>query len=188
MKLLPWNGVIRQHRRAGPRDRDRRPRAKLNPLCEALDDRRMLSTVAAVLSVPPAPAVATATATLNALNPTAFAQFQTDLAKAESQSRVTSAQVRKLARDEKIIDQTIESYSPDANTTSTVVNEVQTDVDNAFLETDVTGSLMGPGTAGIESAIGPGASGRAHLVFRHPRYDRSNESGRPGGRGHVSVQ
>ena len=109
----------------------------LSPSCEALGNRQLLSTMAAppaVLPVPAASAVATAAATLNELDPTAFAQFQTDLAKAESQSRVSLAQVKKLARYEKIIDQTIESYSPNANTMAIVLNTVQTDVDNAFLE------------------------------------------------------
>jgi hypothetical protein len=106
--------------------------------CSTLEGRQLLSTVAgarAVLPVPSATAVETVAATLNALNPTAFARFQSDLTQAESHSRVTSAQVRELARDEKIIDQAIESAGLDANTTSTVLNQVQTDIDDAFLET-----------------------------------------------------
>jgi hypothetical protein len=64
-----------------------------------------VAAVPAVFPVPPATALANPAATLNDLNPSALAQYQTDLAKAESQSRVTSAEARKLARDEKIIDQ-----------------------------------------------------------------------------------
>ena len=122
---------------SGPRDASRRSCVAPSPSCEALGNRQLLSTMAAppaVLPVPAASAVATAAATLNELDPTALAKFQTDLAKAESQSRVSLAQVKKLARYEKIIDQTIESYSPNANTMAIVLNTVQTDVDNAFLE------------------------------------------------------
>jgi hypothetical protein len=143
MNLLPWNGVIRRCRPGAPRDGGRRPVARRKPLCEALDNRRLLSTVAALVPGPSAAAVESAAETLNALDPTAFVQFQSDLASAESQSRVTSAEVRKLTRDEKIIDQTIESYSPDANTASTVLDAVQTDVDNAFVQGTLPASSWG---------------------------------------------
>ena len=143
MNVLPWNGDFCMRRHRDPQDARRRSLVKLSPSCEALGDRQLLSTLAAssaLLSVPAATAVATAAATLNQSDTTAFAQFQTALAKAESQSRVTLAQVKKLARYEKIIDQTIESYSPNANTTSTVLNQVQTDVDNAFVESTLPAS------------------------------------------------
>ena len=139
MKLLPWNRLICQRRCGGRQNEGRRSFAKRYLLLEPLGDRRLLSTMAA-LPVPSAPAVATAAATLNAVNPTAFGQFQVDLSKAESQSRVTSADVRNLARDEKILDRTIESYSPDANTTPALLNVVGTDVDNSFLESTLPAS------------------------------------------------
>jgi hypothetical protein len=156
MKLLLWSRVIGLRRRGAPRNGGRRPIATRNLLCEVLDERRLLSTMAAtaaVLPVPTATAVAAAEATLNALNPTAFAQFQTDLAKAEGQSRVTSADVRKLARDEKIIDQTIESYSPDAKTTSTLLSQVQTDVDGAFLENTLAASSWAQEQQGLSQLL-----------------------------------
>jgi hypothetical protein len=143
MNFLPRNGHLHLRRHSGPRDASRRSRVTLRPLCEALGNRQLLSTMAAtpaVLPVPAASAVATAAATLNQSDPTAFAQLQTELSKAESQSRVTLVEVKKLARYEKIIDQTIESYSPNANTTSTVLNQVQTDVDNAFVENTLPAS------------------------------------------------
>jgi hypothetical protein len=143
MNLLPWNGIDPLSRRGSRRDAGGRAIVKLKPTCECLDGRQLLSTVAAakaVLPVPSANAVANATATLNAVSPTAFAKFQSDLVDAEGQSRVTSADGRTLVRDEKIIDLTIESGGLDSSTTSTVVNQVQTDVDNAFLETTLPAS------------------------------------------------
>jgi hypothetical protein len=140
--------MVRSSRKGLVLDRDtpvgqssrRRRRTKLSVECEALDSRQLLSIVAvtpALLSVPAATTVATAETTLNGSDPTAFAQFQTALARAESQSHVTLTQVRKLARSEKIIDQTIESYSLDANTEAALLNQVQTDVDDAFLESSL---------------------------------------------------
>ncbi len=82
------------------------------PACEPLDGRQLLSTVAAAtvaLSTPPATAVAAAAADLNALDPSTFARFQSDLAQAESHSHVTEAQVDALAQDETALDQIIES-------------------------------------------------------------------------------
>jgi hypothetical protein len=156
MKVLLWNRVHPLRRRGAARTGGRRPIATRNLSWEVLDQRRLLTTMAAtpaVLPVPTATAMASAAATLNALNPTAFAQFQTDLARAEGQSRVTPADVRKLARDEKIIDQTIESYSPDAKTTSTLLSQVQTDVDGAFLESTVPASSWAQEQQGLSQLL-----------------------------------
>ncbi len=139
MDFFPWNGIKRPHRR-GAMPSIRRPIfTKLRPACESMEDRRLFSTVA-VLPAPSTTDVANAAAVLNALDPTTFAQFQSDLAHAESQSDVTPSQAHKLARDEKIIDQVVESAGLDANTRSTVLNQVQTDADNAFLETTLSAS------------------------------------------------
>ena len=74
--------------------------------------RQLLSTVPAapaVMPIPPATAVANAAADLNALATGTFAEFQADLAKAESHSRVTEAQAGKLAQAETSLDAMIES-------------------------------------------------------------------------------
>jgi hypothetical protein len=138
MNRLSWNGIIPWRQPGRQRHFDRRARVKLEPTCESLDSRQLLSTMVAakaVLPVPSANAVANAAATLSAVSPTGFAKLQSDLAKAEGQSHVTSAEARNLVRDEKIIDLTIESGGLDASTTSTVANQVQSGVDDAFLET-----------------------------------------------------
>jgi hypothetical protein len=156
MKVSLWNRVLTLRRRGAARNGGRRPIPARNLSCEVLDERRLLSTMAATAAVLPAPtatALASAAATLNALNPTVFAQFETDLARAESQSRVSAADVRKLARDEKIIDQTIESYSPNANTTSTLLNQVQTDVDGAFLENTLPASSWAQEQQGLSQLL-----------------------------------
>ena len=112
----------------------RRPRTKLSPACEPLDSRQLLSTVPTVaLSLPPASAVANAAADLNALDPTTFAQLQSDLARAEAHSQVTPAQASKLAGDEAALDQDIQSAGLDANTTASDMNRVQNVVDESFL-------------------------------------------------------
>jgi hypothetical protein len=156
MKLVRWNRVIGPRWVSGPRNRSRRPIAKLSLRCEVLGDRLLLTTMAAApagLPVPTAAAVASAAATLSALNPTVFAQFQTDLARYESQSRVTPADVRKLARYEKIIDQTIELYSPDANTTSTLLNQVQTNVNGALLDDGLPSSSWAQEQQGLSQLL-----------------------------------
>jgi hypothetical protein len=82
------------------------------PACEPLDCRLLLSTVATVpaaLSSLPASVVANAAADLNALNPTTFAQFQSDLALAESHSHVTQSQVDALTQDETALAQAVQS-------------------------------------------------------------------------------
>jgi hypothetical protein len=97
----------------GSRPRPRRRNARgIRPACESLDGRQLLSTtpvVPAALASLPASVVANAAADLNALNPSAFAQFQSDLAKAESHSHVTQAEVNTLAQDETTLAQAIQS-------------------------------------------------------------------------------
>ena len=71
-----------------------RSSTRVKPACEALEGRQLLSTTAAppvVLPTPPAAAVANAAADLNTLDPTTFAQYELDLARAESHSHVTAA-------------------------------------------------------------------------------------------------
>ena len=112
MRLSRWTGGgARRDGEPVRSPRGRTPRG-LKPACEALDARQLLSTVAAApvaLSTPPATAVAAAAADLNALNPSTFARFQSDLAKAESHSHVTQTQVDKLAQDESALDEMIRS-------------------------------------------------------------------------------
>jgi hypothetical protein len=103
--------------------------------CEALDGRQLLSggpasTVA--LTAPPPTGVANAAAILDGLAPTTFAQFESDLARAERHSRVTQVQVSKLAQDEAAIDQAIQNLGLDAATTSSDLTDVQDAVDDAF--------------------------------------------------------
>ncbi len=117
----------------------RRPWTKLKPRCEALDDRQLLSTMAAMPG-PSAAAVASAAAALNALDPTTFARFQGDLAQAEGRSHVTAAQASKLAQDETAIDQAMNAASQDPNSNFVKQkrnvaidgNQVQNAVDYAF--------------------------------------------------------
>jgi hypothetical protein len=119
MNLPRWSGGGAR-RETGPGQNSRgRNATGLMPACEALDARQLLSTVAAApvaLSTPPAAAVANAAADLDALNPTTFARFQGDLAKAESRSNVNEAQVGQLAQDEAALDQMIESANLDPTT------------------------------------------------------------------------
>jgi hypothetical protein len=121
-------------------DIGRRPRGRrstnVNPGLEALDGRRLLSTVIpgaiAVLSVPPATAVANAAVILNNLDPTNFGRLQSDLARAEGHSHVSQAQVGKLAGDETALDGLVESAGLDASATVGDMNHVQDAVDEAF--------------------------------------------------------
>jgi hypothetical protein len=163
MSLSFWNGIIPLRRRGGGR-----ALARLKPACESLDGRQLLSTLAAaapVLPVPSASAVANAATTLNALDPTAFAQFQSDLVNAERQSHVTSADARMLVRDEKIIDLTIESDGLDASTTATVVDQVQADVDDAFLETTSPASSWAQEQQGLSQLLAQAAPNQHFSTF-----------------------
>ncbi len=71
----------------------RRPGSRISigikPACEALDERQLLSTVAVSppgLLMPPAASVSMAASFLGSKAPSAFAQFQTALARAEQHS------------------------------------------------------------------------------------------------------
>jgi hypothetical protein len=111
----------------------RRSPTTLRPMCEALDGRLLLTTVPAVaLWALPAADVAKAASILNALAPTAFAQYQTDLARAEVHSHVSQAQVNKLAQAEAALDRAIESAGLDPQTTTSDLGQVQDVVDDAF--------------------------------------------------------
>lgn len=113
----------------------RRAPIRLNPGCEALDGRRLLSAGPAgtiALTAPPPTAVANAGAILETLAPTTFAQFESDLTRAEQHSRVTQVQVNRLAVDEAAIDQAIQDLGLDAATTSNDLTQVQDAVDDAF--------------------------------------------------------
>jgi hypothetical protein len=129
--------VVGCESRAGRMHRGRAS-TRLKPACEPLDGRQLLSTVAtapAVLPTPPATAVANAAADLSALDPTTFAQYQAEMAKAEGHSRVTVAQARKLAQDEAAIDQAVDAAGLDANTTSGDINRSQDWISTAFIAT-----------------------------------------------------
>ena len=109
----------------------------MTPSCETLDSRQLLSTgatVPAALSSLPASVVANAAADLNALDPTAFTQFQNDLAKAESHSHVTEAQVNKLAQDETALAQAVQSGGLHPVTPLLGHLDVQDVVNGAFRE------------------------------------------------------
>jgi hypothetical protein len=135
MKLSTWI-VAALGRRAGMRGSTRRrPSTHLKPACESLDSRQLLScgpVPAVALSAPPATAVANAAAILDALAPTTFAQFESDLARAERHSRVSQGQASRLAQDEAALDQAIQSRGLDTNTTSNDLDQVQDAVDDAF--------------------------------------------------------
>ncbi len=120
-------------RRSGVgRSTRRRAATHLKPVCEALDGRQLLSTVAA-LPMPSASVAANAAAALEATDPRGFAKFQRDLAKAESGSHVTQAQVDALAQDEAAIDQTVTPPGLSPSVAANEVGEVRSFLDNAFL-------------------------------------------------------
>ena len=105
---------------------------RLVPGCESLEGRRLLSAATvAILSAPPA-AVADAAAILTGAAPTAFAQFQADLAQAEQRSHVTAAEANALAQDVSAIDQAISDAYLGPSVMSTAINDVQDWADNAF--------------------------------------------------------
>jgi hypothetical protein len=136
MNHLPWKGMVRPRWCGGMKDANQRTLMKWKPACEALDSRQLLSTVAATpvaLTGPSATDVANAAATLESLAPTAFAQFQSDLAQAESHSHVTQAEVNKLAQNEVLIDQAIATSGLDPSTVADTVGAVQFAIDQAFL-------------------------------------------------------
>jgi hypothetical protein len=116
----------------------RRPTTKLNPECEALDARQLLTTgvSAATLAIlsPPSAAVANAAAILDTLEPKAFTRFENDLAKAADHSRVNPAQLNALAQDEAALNQMIGSAGLHPNTSLGSLN-LQDVVDDALKDT-----------------------------------------------------
>ncbi len=144
----------------------RRPRIVLNPVCEALDSRQLLSTVPTVaLSLPPASAVANAAADLNALAPTTFAQLQSDMARAEAHSRVTPSQASKLDQDEAALDQDIQSAGLDANTTASDMNRVLNVVDESFVAATYRAKTWAGRRQILEQYV-PAAPGSSQLIDR----------------------
>jgi hypothetical protein len=124
-----WKGfVLDGLAPCGNSSRPRRQR-KLGVGCEALDTRQLLSAVVpagAAFSTPAAGVAAKAASILERDAPTAFAQFQTALARAEQQSHVNPTDVTALAQDESVVDQDL------ASANASGLNDVQDWVDNAF--------------------------------------------------------
>ena len=140
---------------------------KRNPECELLDSRQPFSTLLAaapaVLSGPLPAAVANATAILNAADPATFSKFESALARAEAHSHVTQFQASKLAQDEAAINQVIDSAGLDPDTTSTDLNQVQNDVDNAFLEHSLPASLWAQKQQKLDQDV-PVGTGSSQLI------------------------
>ena len=86
-----------------------------------------------MLPTPPAAAVANAAADLNTLDPTTFAQYELDLARAESHSHVTAAPAGALGRDEAALDQAIDAAGLTDDAAKGDLNDVQNVVADAFL-------------------------------------------------------
>jgi hypothetical protein len=144
MERSTENGVASGRPSVLGRTTSRQRANRLKPACEALDGRQLLSTVAAAPAVLPGPSatdVANAAATLEGVAATAFAQFQGDLAQAESHSHVTQAEVNQLAQDEMLIDQALDTSGLDPSAASNLVREVQGEIDLAFLGTSGFGPL-----------------------------------------------
>jgi hypothetical protein len=117
------------------RSGNHRTLTKVNPVCEALDHRQLLSSVplaATELSMPPAAAVANAATILESRAPNAFHLFQAALNRAEQQSKFNPSAVIALAQDEAAVDQAIDAAGLTVNQSSADLNDVQDWVDNAF--------------------------------------------------------
>ncbi len=131
-----WNRLVSPRQTGARRTTRRVSRTKLAPGLEALDGRQLLSTVmpgaAAVLPTPPATAVSNAAAILGARDPATFAEFQTDLGRAEGHSHVSPAQASALAGDEAALDGLVESAGLAASAATGELNHVQDAVDEAF--------------------------------------------------------
>jgi hypothetical protein len=137
-------------------DQDRRTRSKVSLTCDSLEGRRLLTTLPVVpLNAPPTAAVSTATTILQEKAPAAFAKYQSDLAKAESSSRVSMAYLNAIALNEAQLDNAIESAGFSASQTSNNVNHVQDIIDASF-----TGTVN---KAGLEAYI-QGTSASPQLV------------------------
>jgi hypothetical protein len=146
----------------------RRATTKTEPECELLDSRQLLSTLtAAPVSdlVPQATAVTNDTAILNNLDPSALSKLESALARAEEHSHVTLAQAGKLAQNEAAIDNLINSADLDANTTSTDLNQVQSDIDNAFLEASSPPATWAQKHMKLEQDV-PDSPGSSQLISR----------------------
>lgn len=116
----------------------RRPPTKLRLECELLDGRQLLTTgvsaTALASLVPSSSAVANAAAILDSLQPTDFARFENDLAKAESHSSVNAAEINALAQDEVALNQMIQSAGLHPHTSLGSLN-LQDVVDDALKDT-----------------------------------------------------
>jgi hypothetical protein len=134
MVRWPWKGFVLERDTSVGQGSRRRRQTNLSAECEALDRRQLLSTVAPAASgflMPPAAAVTSAAAILEADAPKAFAQFQTALAKAEQQSHFNQPDVSALAHDEAVVDEDIQSAALTSGTGNDL-NQVQDWVDYAF--------------------------------------------------------
>jgi hypothetical protein len=134
MHRTSWFANAFRSQAATTRGSCRRAR-NLQPACDHLDSRQLLSGASMAMVSLPAPspqAAANAAAILDALDPTTFTQFQSDLARAEAHSRVTRSQVNRLALDEAAIDQAIELRGLDSSTTAKDLNQAQVALDAAF--------------------------------------------------------
>jgi hypothetical protein len=144
MDRPPWIGLISPRQTGARRPTRRVSRATLGPACEVLDGRRLLSAATVAVFSPPATAVASAVPMLEAAEPTAFAGFQADIARAEQHSHVTAAQAGALGQDVSTIDQAIDAAGLTTSATSAAINDVQDWADNAFTS----------GAAGIRDVAG----------------------------------
>ncbi len=134
MKKTSWVANALRSQAATTRGACRRAR-NLQPTCDHLDSRQLLSGASMAMVWLPAPspqAAANAAAILDALDPATFTQFQSDLSRAEAHSRVTRSQVNTLALDEGAIDQAIESRGLESSTTAKDLNQAQVALDAAF--------------------------------------------------------
>ena len=153
-------------RQADTRKTARRRSSNVKPACEPLDGRQLLSGVpgaSVALSAPPAAAVVNATAILESVAPATFAQFQSDLARAEGHSRVTQAQVSRLAADEAAIDQAIVARGLDGSTTARDLVQVEDAVDDAFHPYLANGLVQ---KRQVLAQLLPGVPGSRQLVSR----------------------
>ena len=116
-----------------PGDQGRRTRSKASLACDSLEGRRLLTTLPVVpLNAPPAAAVVTATSILQAKAPQAFQAFASDLAHAESSSRITPAQFDALATIESALDSGINSSGLAPDVAAAKVGLLQDQIDGAF--------------------------------------------------------
>jgi hypothetical protein len=123
-------------------DQPRRARTKAALSCDSLEGRQLLATLPVLpFSTPSTAVVATATNILQEKAPTAFAKYESDLAKAESTSRVSLAYENAISLNETQLDSAIESSGQSANAISAAVNHVQDIIDGAFTGTVYTSGL-----------------------------------------------